>query len=50
MNAARRLLAWYGRGLKSAPVFTAGYVVGGVVVGVMTQVPALATAAVRLVP
>ena len=46
----RAVFHWYIRTFRQMAVFTAGYIVGGVVVGMMVQVPQLMRAALALVP
>ena len=45
---ARQFFHWYWSVLTKLPTFTAGYICGGIVVGLMMTVPSLAYAAIRL--
>lgn len=46
----RRVLHWYWSGLKKLPAFSAGYVVGCLVMAVFMTAPALARATLAMVP
>ena len=48
IETSARFFSWYWSVLTKLPTFTAGYIAGGIVVGLMMTVPSLAYAAIRL--